>query len=90
MLTAPTPPLHGMSLQRPEDRSHSVRLAIGSGLRAEVWETFQQRFGPIQIWEAYGATEGNVGFVNYPGRCGAQGKSNCFLRVSASGHGGPD
>ncbi|XP_047646887.1 long-chain fatty acid transport protein 5 [Phacochoerus africanus] len=67
--------------QRPEDRSHSVRLAIGSGLRAEVWETFQQRFGPIQIWEAYGATEGNVGFVNYPGRCGAQGKSNCFLRM---------
>ena len=90
MLTAPPPPLHGMSLQRPEDRSHSVRLAIGSGLRAEVWETFQQRFGPIQIWEAYGATEGNVGFVNYPGRCGAQGKSNCLLRVSASGHGGPD
>nr|XP_058900633.1 long-chain fatty acid transport protein 5 isoform X3 [Kogia breviceps] len=67
--------------QRPEDRTHKVRLAIGSGLRAEVWETFQQRFGPIRIWEAYGSTEGNGGFVNYPGRCGAQGKISCFLRM---------
>ncbi|XP_004283289.1 long-chain fatty acid transport protein 5 [Orcinus orca] len=67
--------------QRPEDRTHKVRLAIGSGLRAEVWETFQQRFGPIRIWEVYGSTEGNGGFVNYPGRCGAQGKTSCFLRM---------
>ncbi|NIG61255.1 bile acyl-CoA synthetase [Pontoporia blainvillei] len=70
-----------MSLQRPEDQTHKVRLAIGSGLRAEVWETFQQRFGPIRIWEVYGSTEGNGGFVNYPGRCGAQGKTSCFLRM---------
>ncbi|XP_057575451.1 long-chain fatty acid transport protein 5 [Hippopotamus amphibius kiboko] len=67
--------------QRPEDQTHNVRLAIGSGLRAEVWETFQQRFGPIRIWEVYGSTEGNAGFVNYPGRCGAQGKISWFLRV---------
>ncbi|XP_061028726.1 long-chain fatty acid transport protein 5 isoform X2 [Eubalaena glacialis] len=67
--------------QRPEDQTHKVRLAIGSGLRAEVWETFQQRFGPIRIWEVYGSTEGNGGFVNYPGRCGAQGKTSCFLRM---------
>uniref|UniRef100_A0A4W2H2T9 long-chain-fatty-acid--CoA ligase n=1 Tax=Bos indicus x Bos taurus TaxID=30522 RepID=A0A4W2H2T9_BOBOX len=67
--------------QRPEDRTHKVRLAIGSGLRAEVWETFQRRFGPIRIWEMYGSTEGNVGFINYPGRCGAQGKTSCFLRM---------
>ncbi|KAM7232726.1 hypothetical protein CapIbe_014862 [Capra ibex] len=67
--------------QRPEDWTHKVRLAIGSGLRAEVWETFQRRFGPIRIWEMYGSTEGNVGFINYPGRCGAQGKTSCFLRM---------
>ncbi|XP_055267179.1 long-chain fatty acid transport protein 5 [Moschus berezovskii] len=67
--------------QRPEDRTHKVRLAIGNGLRAEVWETFQRRFGPIRIWEMYGSTEGNVGFINYPGRCGAQGKTSCFLRM---------
>lgn len=59
-----------------------MRLAMGNGLRADVWETFQQRFGPIRILEAYGSTEGNGGFVNYPGRCGALGKTSCLLRVS--------
>lgn len=67
--------------QRPEDRVHTVRLAMGNGLRADVWEAFQKRFGPIRIWEFYGSTEGNVGFVNYPGRCGAVGKMSCFLQV---------
>ncbi|XP_029782263.1 bile acyl-CoA synthetase [Suricata suricatta] len=67
--------------QRPEDRTHTIRLAIGNGLRADVWESFQQRFGPIQILEIYGSTEGNIGFVNYPGRCGALGKISCLLRM---------
>ncbi|XP_037674848.1 bile acyl-CoA synthetase isoform X1 [Choloepus didactylus] len=67
--------------QRPEDRTHKVRLAVGNGLRADVWETFQQRFGPIRIWEMYGSTEGNTGFINYLGRCGALGKMSCLLRM---------
>ncbi|XP_024425944.2 long-chain fatty acid transport protein 5 isoform X2 [Desmodus rotundus] len=67
--------------QRQEDQTHTVRLAVGNGLRADVWETFQQRFGPIRILEVYGSTEGNIGFVNYPGRCGAVGKMSCFLRM---------
>lgn len=71
--------------QQQEDQTHTVRLAIGNGLRADVWQTFQQRFGPIRILEVYGSTEGNIGFVNYPGRCGAVGKTNCFLRVSGFG-----
>lgn len=58
---------------------------MGNGLRADVWETFQQRFGPIRIFEVYGSTEGNAGFVNYPGRCGAVGKTSCILRVSGLG-----
>ncbi|XP_040834305.1 bile acyl-CoA synthetase isoform X2 [Ochotona curzoniae] len=69
--------------QQPDDKIHSVRLAIGNGLRANVWKTLQQRFGPIRIWEAYGSTEGNAGFINYPGHCGAVGKTNCFLRMLA-------
>ncbi|XP_011382952.1 bile acyl-CoA synthetase [Pteropus vampyrus] len=67
--------------QRQEDRTHTVRLAMGNGLRADVWETFQQRFGPIRILEMYGSTEGNAGFINYPGRRGAVGKMSCFLRM---------
>lgn len=74
-----------MSLQQQEDRTHTVRLAMGNGLQAGVWETFQQRFGPIQILEMYGSTEGNAGFINYPGRRGAVGKMSCFLRVSGFG-----
>ncbi|XP_044767333.1 bile acyl-CoA synthetase isoform X2 [Neomonachus schauinslandi] len=67
--------------QRPEDQTHTVRLAMGNGLRADVWKSFQQRFGPIRILESYGSTEGNIGFVNYPGRCGALGKISCLLRM---------
>ncbi|KAL4830835.1 hypothetical protein H8958_003663 [Nasalis larvatus] len=67
--------------QQPEDRTHPVRMAMGNGLRADVWEAFQQRFGPIRIWEIYGSTEGNMGLVNYVGRRGALGKMNCLLRM---------
>ncbi|NXK01331.1 S27A2 synthetase, partial [Corythaixoides concolor] len=53
--------------KRADDREHGVRLALGNGLRAEVWKEFLQRFGPISIREFYGATEGNTGFINYTG-----------------------
>ncbi|XP_072463311.1 long-chain fatty acid transport protein 5 isoform X2 [Notamacropus eugenii] len=65
--------------ERPCDQEHKVRLAIGNGLRKEVWKQFLQRFGPIQICEFYGSTEGNVGFINYTGRLGAVGKSSPLL-----------
>ncbi|XP_055463323.1 long-chain fatty acid transport protein 5 isoform X2 [Psammomys obesus] len=67
--------------EQPEDKKHIVRLAMGNGLRADVWKTFRQRFGPIRIWEFYGSTEGNVGLMNYVERCGAVGKTSCFLRM---------
>lgn len=68
--------------QRDNDQKHGVRLAVGNGLRAEVWKEFLQRFGPISIWEFYGATEGNAGFINYTGKIGAVGRANPFLKVS--------
>ncbi|KAK2514957.1 hypothetical protein Q9966_015548 [Columba livia] len=66
--------------KRPDDREHGVRAALGNGLRADVWREFLQRFGPIAVWEFYGATEGNAGFVNYTGKIGAVGRANVFLR----------
>lgn len=54
-------------LNQPEqasDRDHQVRVILGNGLRAEIWDAFQQRFGIKRICELYGASEGNVGFVN--------------------------
>ncbi|XP_032297695.1 very long-chain acyl-CoA synthetase-like isoform X2 [Coturnix japonica] len=68
----------------PSDRDHNVRLAIGNGLRGNVWTEFLQRFGPIEISEFYGATEGNAGFINYTGKVGAVGRANVFLKVFSS------
>ncbi|KAM7026401.1 long-chain fatty acid transport protein 5 [Acridotheres tristis] len=69
--------------QRPDDREHGVRMALGNGLRAEVWKEFLRRFGPVAVWEFYGATEGNAGFINYTGKVGAVGRANRFLQLFA-------
>ncbi|XP_064168376.1 long-chain fatty acid transport protein 2-like isoform X2 [Anguilla rostrata] len=62
------------------DRDHKVRLAIGNGVRTDVWREFLNRFGNIEVREFYAATEGNVGFVNYTGKIGAVGRVNYFHR----------
>ncbi|XP_074523236.1 long-chain fatty acid transport protein 2-like [Halichoeres trimaculatus] len=62
--------------KRDNDRDHKVRLAIGNGVRAEIWREFLDRFGNIQVREFYASTEGNVGFVNYAGKIGAIGRVN--------------
>ena len=46
------------------DREHRVRVIIGNGLRPEIWDEFQQRFGIGHICEFYGSSEGNLAFVN--------------------------
>ncbi|XP_004066963.1 very long-chain acyl-CoA synthetase [Oryzias latipes] len=66
--------------KKDNDKEHKVRLAIGNGIRAEVWREFLNRFGNIQIREFYASTEGNVGFVNYAGKIGAVGRVNFFYR----------
>ena len=48
----------------PRDRIHDVRLMVGNGLRPELWDAFQQRFGIANVSEFYGASEANVAFVN--------------------------
>ncbi|KAM4744308.1 long-chain fatty acid transport protein 2 [Anableps anableps] len=60
--------------KRDNDKDHKVRLAIGNGVRAEVWKEFLNRFGSIQILEFYASTEGNIGFLNYAGKIGAVGR----------------
>lgn len=49
---------------QPDDRDHKVRVIVGNGLRPEIWEAFQQRFGIERIAEFYGASESNAAFVN--------------------------
>ncbi|XP_053118383.1 long-chain fatty acid transport protein 2-like isoform X2 [Hemicordylus capensis] len=69
--------------KKDSDRDHSVRLAIGNGMRMEVWKQFLHRFGLIQIYEFYGATEGNIGFINYIGKIGAVGRTNFLFKKVA-------
>lgn len=67
--------------KKDNDRDHKVRLAIGNGIRADTWADFLQRFGKIRICECYGATEGNIGFVNYVGKVGAIGKEHFLHKM---------
>jgi fatty-acyl-CoA synthase len=54
-------------LNQPEkdtDRKHKVRVVAGNGLRADIWDEFTTRFSIPRVFEFYGASEGNTGFVN--------------------------
>ncbi|KAJ8398279.1 hypothetical protein AAFF_G00428490 [Aldrovandia affinis] len=66
--------------KKDNDRDHKVRLALGNGIRADTWSEFLHRFGDIKICECYGATEGNVGFVNYVGKLGAIGRDHFLYK----------
>jgi acyl-CoA synthetase (AMP-forming)/AMP-acid ligase II len=62
------------SPRHPNERNHRLRLGVGNGLRGDVWEPFQRRFGVPLIREFYGATEGNAPIVNFEGRPGMVGR----------------
>ncbi|HVM96746.1 MAG TPA: long-chain-acyl-CoA synthetase [Candidatus Acidoferrales bacterium] len=64
--------------ESPHDRDHKLRLAVGAGLRPDIWERFQKRFGIERIVEMYGATEGNVSLMNRSGRPGSVGRAHPF------------
>lgn len=58
-----------------------MRIAIGNGVRTDVWSEFLNRFGAIKVRELYAATEGNIGFINYTSKVGAVGRVNFVHRV---------
>ncbi len=60
--------------ERPEERQHRLRVAVGNGLRAEIWEKFQKRFSIPMVREFYGSTEGNAPALNWRGRPGMIGR----------------
>jgi fatty-acyl-CoA synthase len=68
------------------DRAHRVRLAVGNGLRADLWPAFQERFRVAQIVEFYGATESNVSMVNLAGRVGSVGRPAPGVQVALVRH----
>lgn len=62
LLAAPSEidPKTGQSM----DKQHRVRVALGNGLRPDVWNRFKERFGVEYIAEFYGATEGSFATWN--------------------------
>jgi fatty-acyl-CoA synthase len=50
-----------------------IRVAVGNGLRADVWEEFQRRFGISNVREFYSATEAPGIIVNLTNKVGSVG-----------------
>ncbi|KAH9259719.1 hypothetical protein BASA82_000243 [Batrachochytrium salamandrivorans] len=47
------------------EKKHTIRVAIGNGLRPEIWGEFKQRFNIPEVGEFYGSTEGNGALFNH-------------------------
>ncbi|MCJ1262414.1 hypothetical protein MMC22_002284 [Lobaria immixta] len=47
----------------PLDKQHKVRCMFGNGLRADVWQSFQERFGVDEVWEFFNSSEGMFGSI---------------------------
>ena len=55
------------------EHEHSLRYMLGAGLTPESWQRWLERFGPVQVFEGWGATEANANLINvdnYVGSCG--------------------
>lgn len=50
--------------ERADDRDNNIRVIVGNGLRPDIWDEFQERFGIGRIAEFYGASECNIAFIN--------------------------
>jgi fatty-acyl-CoA synthase len=66
------------------EKRHRLRIAVGNGLRPEVWSLFQERFAIPRILEFYAATESNFSLYNVEGEPGAIGRNPAFLAASQS------
>ncbi|MDF0530045.1 long-chain-acyl-CoA synthetase [Tsukamurella sp. 8F] len=49
---------------KPTDRDNRIRVAVGNGMRPEIWSEFTERFGIARVMEFYAASETNMAFVN--------------------------
>jgi len=46
------------------EEENSIRIIVGNGMRASIWDEFKQRFDIPKIMEFYASSEGNIGFTN--------------------------
>ncbi len=59
---------------QPAERPNPIRVAVGNGLRPDIWARFQSRFGIGTVREFYGATEAPGFIANISGREGSVGR----------------
>ncbi|WP_439861872.1 long-chain-acyl-CoA synthetase [Pseudomonas sp. MBLB4136] len=59
---------------QPDDRQHSLRCMLGAGLTPESWQRWVERFGAVQIFEGWGATEANTNLLNVDNHVGSCGR----------------
>lgn len=57
------------------DKAHKVRMALGNGMRPDVWKRFKERFNIPVIAEFYGATE--LPFILTNKQIGSNGIGAC-------------
>ncbi|KAF9950569.1 hypothetical protein BGZ72_007791 [Mortierella alpina] len=79
LLNAPPSPL---------DKTHTIRMAHGNGMRPDVWNRFRDRFGIPLIGEWYASTEGTGILTNYntgPNGAGAIGYRGSLARTVDKG-----
>jgi fatty-acyl-CoA synthase len=62
------------SAPHPREGPNPIRVAVGNGLRPDIWSRFQSRFGIETIREFYGATEAPGFIANLSGREGSVGR----------------
>lgn len=58
----------------PQDREHTLRCMLGAGLSADSWQRWIDRFGPLDVFEGWGATEANTATINLDNRIGSCGR----------------
>ncbi len=57
-----------------DEKNNTIRVAVGNGMRQDVWEEFQSRFGVDHIREFYGATEAPGLIINLADKTGSIGR----------------
>lgn len=59
---------------QPDDREHGLRCMLGAGLSKEVWTRWIARFGDLEVFEGWGATEANAATLNVDNHIGSCGR----------------
>ena len=60
--------------EQANDQDHTLKRMTGAGVSTEVWQRFLERFGDVDIYEGWGATEANCGIINVDGKPGSVGR----------------